>query len=84
MSPGGTTHEHIADYRWTSDVDGKVGSSDKATLVAWMDKRVGRRMWVTVSTGSRSGTVHPAIGQAYLRTYADNTWTMNLLSPPRF
>lgn len=30
------------------------------------------------------GVVHPQNGQPYLRTYADGTWTDNLLALPTF
>jgi len=84
MAPGGTTHEHITDYGWTNDADGKVGSSDKPTMVAWMDNEGGKAHCGSGVNRVEVGTVHPSIGQAYLRTFADGNWTNNLLSLPRF
>lgn len=77
------THESIIAYKWADREDGGTGSSTKPNLVAWVDKNN------TAVVGSgvqqiRVGSVHPEHSSAYLRTYADKTWTNNLLSLPTF
>lgn len=80
------THEALSDFRWTNPQTGATGSSDKQTLVAWLDeKSIGNTAYV--SNGARQawvGTVHPQHGQPYLRTHADGVWTDNLLALPTF
>lgn len=77
------THPAIASYRWTGRESNDTGTSDKHTLVTWIDGggaayvSDGRRL-VTVAT------VHPQSEQPYLRTHADGIWTDNLLALPTF
>ncbi|WP_182378661.1 DUF3892 domain-containing protein [Nocardioides sp. WS12] len=83
LSSGGSTHEHITDYKWRSDSDGSVGSSDKPTMVKWVDD--GGVAYVgSAANKVNVGVVRPTQGQPYLRTHADGSWTNNLLSLPRF
>jgi len=84
LSDSSRTHQAITDYKWVNPATGKTDSSSKATLVAWLDGKKGE---VYVGTGSQQtpvGVVHPASGLPYLRTYADQTWTNNLLELPTF
>ena len=83
LQPGYNDHEHITDYRWTVRESGEQGQSDKATLVAWVD--AGNLAYVEVG-GSRVqvGVVKRAGTPWFLRTYANETYTDNLLSLPRF
>lgn len=77
------THESITNYKWVGREDGGTGSSTKANLVAWVDNN----NVAVVGSGVqqvRVGSVHPERSPAYLRTYADKTWTNNLLSLPTF
>lgn len=76
-------HESITHYRWENSADGKTGSSDKATMVAW----VGDGNSAHVGSGANRatvGVVRPDNGQPYLRTYADGKWNNNLLSLPEY
>jgi hypothetical protein len=78
------THEAITSYKWKNLDNGTTGVSDKPTMVDWIDNKNG-----TAYVGSGSGrvdvgTVHPANGHPYLRTYADGKWNNNLLSLPTF
>jgi hypothetical protein len=79
------THEAIARYQWKSVTDGELKSSDKPTLVDWIDNKNGD---VYVGSGSNRvavGSVHPTDGRRpYLQTYADGKWSNNLLSLPTF
>jgi hypothetical protein len=76
-------HDSISAYQWRGIEDGKVGSNDKASMVAWID--AGGTAWV--SDGVRwiqVLVVRPSYGQPYLRTYADGLPSDNLLSLPSF
>ena len=77
------THEAITHYKWRNRSDSTTGTSDKPTLVAWVDaKNV-----AYVGSGSREVrvyAVHPVNSAAYLRTQADGAWSNNLLSLPTF
>lgn len=78
------THESISECRWKNLSDGNAGSSTKATIVDWIDAKSGTAYVGSGTQRVNVGTVHPASGAAYLRTYADSQWTNNLLSLPEF
>ena len=80
------THETIVAYRWVNPQTQKVDSSDKPTLVAWLDtKEAGHTAYVSDGRNtSQVGVVHHQHGQPYLRTHADGKWTDNLLALPTF
>ncbi|KRD42778.1 hypothetical protein ASE38_00280 [Cellulomonas sp. Root930] len=85
LAPGYNDHEHIVRYRWVGIESGSSGESDKPALVAWLEEASGNRAFV--GSGNQKvevGVVHPSYGQPYVRTYADNVWTNNLLSLDRF
>lgn len=75
------THETITNYKWLSS-DGSVGSSDKPTMVDWIDNKGGKAFVGTGTNQVSVGTVDAK--PKYLRTYADGKWTNNLLSLPEF
>ncbi len=78
------THQTIVRYKWTDTVGGSSGDNDKSSMVAFVDSKQNA---VTVGTGASTvqvGVVRPASGQPYLRTYADEQWSNNLLSLPTF
>ena len=77
------THEGITNYKWRNPEDATTGSSDKPTLVAWVDDN-GTAYVGSGSQRVRVGTIHPDGAAAYLRTYADGTWSNNLLALPTF
>ena len=77
------THESITDYKWVSRDNNNSGVSTKPTLVAWVDNN-GIAVVGTGTQQVRVGSVHPDRSSAYLRTYADKTWTNNLLALPTF
>jgi hypothetical protein len=77
------SHESITNYKWRNRENSNTGSSDKPTLVAWVDDNGS----AYVGSGSQQvevGTVHPSGSAPYLRTLADGTWSNNLLSLPTF
>ena len=84
MSAGGTLHEHIAHFGWIGYEDGKGGQSTRQQLVGWIDGESGVVYVKSATSKVRVGVVKPALGYPYLRTYANETWTDNLLSLPRF
>ena len=81
----GQGHEHISKLRWINPADGNTGTSSRETIVAWIENQNGKA-YVEDQHGNRVdvGVVTPARGSKYLRTYADKTWTDNLLALPRF
>ncbi|MGA6164556.1 DUF3892 domain-containing protein [Amycolatopsis magusensis] len=81
---GGTLHEHIARLRWKNRENGETGESTRSAIVTWIETKKGTAY---VSEGGHLvhvGVVTPTHGPKHLRTYADKTWTNNLLSLPRF
>lgn len=77
------THERITDLKWVDISDGKTDSSTKAAIVEWIDG--GGTAYVgTGSTQVQVGVVRPTGTTPHLRTYADQTWTNNLLGLPEF
>ena len=78
------THQTIVRFRWTETVGGGTGDNDKPSMVDFVDSK---QNTVIVGSGAsvvQVGAVHPDGAHPYLRTYADNTWTNNLLSLPTF
>lgn len=80
---GRKDHQSISSYRWTNHEQRTSGTSDKPTLVDWIDRggeayvSDGRRLVAVL-------TVHPQASSPYVRTHADGTWTDNLLALPAF
>lgn len=75
------TEQTISHYKWREIGSTNTGSSDKRTLVAWIED--GNKAYV----GSGSNRVDVLVVNAspkYLRTYADGRWTNNLTSLPEF
>jgi catechol-2,3-dioxygenase len=78
---GGTSHEHIAEVQWRDPGLGQEGKSSRATMVAWIDAGGDARV------KDNRGEVQVKVVRAtppYLRTYADNRPTDNLLALPRY
>lgn len=81
---GGNGHEHIVSYKWRNLSDGNSGSTDKPTMVAWVDDPANRAFVGSGASRSEVSVVRPQSAQPYLRTYADGQWNNNLLSLPHF
>lgn len=78
------TEAAIVEYRWIEPSTGATGDNDKPSMVKFIDVEKGK---VVVGTGASEvavGVVHPNEGLAFLRTYADDKWTNNLISLPTF
>jgi hypothetical protein len=78
---GGDGHEHISEVRWANPTTGASGQSSGARMVEWINS--GGEAFV--SSGARVlrvGVVNAL--PPYIRTYADQVWTDNLLALPRF
>jgi hypothetical protein len=78
------THESIVSYKWKNTTSNETGTSDKPTMVDWIDDKKG---YAYVGSGASRvivGTVHPDNRRPYLRTHADGKWNNNLLSLPTF
>lgn len=77
------TEDEIILYRWRGLESGGVNSSDKPTLVTWLND--GGKAYV--GSGANKvpvGVVRPQRGNPYLRTYSDGKWTNNLVNLPTF
>ena len=75
LSTGGSGHEHITDYRWRSLADKEVASSNKPTMVDWIDNKGGVAYVGPGVSRADVGPVHPTNGQPSLRTHADGIWS---------
>lgn len=78
---GGTNHEHITEVRWRNPSTGGTGQSSREAMIDWIDKGGDARV------KDRYGDVQVRVVRAtppYLRTYADDRPTDNLLSLPRY
>ena len=81
---GGSGHEHITRVKWRNPSDGETGESTTATMVDWIENKKGVAQVTDGKNTARVGVVRPKDHAPYLRTYADGTWTDNLLALPRF
>ena len=79
---GGERHEHIAAVRWRNASSGATDESTREAMVRWIRDENGD---ARVSDGQhevRVGVVDAS--PPYIRTFADNVWTDNLLALPRY
>ncbi|MCY1074744.1 DUF3892 domain-containing protein [Archangium lansingense] len=79
---GGSSHEHIAEVRWYEPSSGKDDRSSRSEMVDWILNKGG-----DARVKDYRGEVQVKVVRAnppYLRTYADNRPTDNLLSLPRY
>jgi hypothetical protein len=83
MSPPGSHHEHIESVRCINEPGGATTIDTVAAMVQFIDG-AGYAYTLSGSAHARVGVVRPTGGRPYIRTYADGTWTDNLLSLPRF
>jgi len=72
-------HEAISDYGWTN-FEGKKGISDRPTMVKWIED--GNTAYVEDKFGNRAycGVRKSVAGNKFLQTFADTTYTDNLLN----
>lgn len=79
---GGTSHEHITQVKWFDRSDNKTAVSDAEPMIAWIESGGVAKVTdgiTTVDVGIVNGEK-----RKYMRTHANNKWTDNLLSLPRF
>jgi hypothetical protein len=79
---GGSGHEHISSVQWRNPADGSTGQSSKAEMVDWIKNKSGDARVTDGTNQVQVGVVDAAT--PYIRTYADGTWTDNLLALPQF
>jgi hypothetical protein len=75
-------HYAISHLGWTSDADGKAGKSSRLEVYDWLKANTGNKAYVTDARGN-TAYLYPrenANGTKFVQTYADKTWTDNLLS----
>jgi hypothetical protein len=77
------TAETISAYQWRSPA-GEVDSSDKPTMVAWLDKEENRAHVASGAKRVEVGVRREAGKQPWLQTYSDGQWDNNLTSLPTF
>ncbi|SKB72246.1 Protein of unknown function [Arthrobacter sp. 31Cvi3.1E] len=77
-------HQHITSYKWINEADNGTGTSNKPTMVEWIDVKKGRAYVGTGPSKVEVGVVRPENAAPYLRTYTDRQWNNNLLALPRF
>lgn len=79
---GGPDHQHIGAVRWRNPDGGKCGSSSRAEMVAWIRDKNGEARVRVGKSNVTVGVVNAA--PPHIHTYADKTWTDNLLALPRY
>ena len=78
---GGLQHAHIAKVRWVNNSTGFTDQSTRAQMVEWIEQ--GGQAYVSDGVNAAwIGVVQHT--PKYIRTYADRTWTDNLLALPKF
>ena len=81
---GGSRHEHVAEHWWLNPSTGKTGQASTAGMVDYIEDDEGEVRVGGPDGPIQVGVVHPSTGKPYLRTYADKTWTDNILSLPEY
>ena len=78
---GGSGHEHIASVRWRDPATGKTDASTRQQMVEFINQNDAGAAKVTDGVHTVNVGVFK---ERWLRTYADRTWTDNLLALPRY
>lgn len=76
--PTSNDHAHITEVKWLQGAE--AGSTTRQGMVDFINQ--GNAVYVQGNPDARVGVVNAS--PPYLRTYADDQWTNNLLSLPRF
>ena len=79
---GDDRHEHIGEMKWLDNSNGGGGTSTREAMVKFV-RQFPNQAFVQGPTQSAFLRVREA-SPPYVQTYADNTWTDNLLSLPRY
>jgi hypothetical protein len=81
----GNGHEHITSVRWWDPSDDTRGTTSTEDMIEFIEEKKGVVRVTDGSTIVNVGVVKPGEAKKpYLKTYADKTWTDNLLARPRF
>jgi len=75
-------HCAISHLGWVNDRTGETGRSMRIQVYDWLKKSSGNKAFVTDSYGN-TAYLYPrenSNGTKFVQTYADKTWTDNLLS----
>lgn len=79
---GAEHHQHIAEMKWANPTDGSTGASSREAMVKFIRDDSGEA-YVDGPTKRAYLRVREAT-PPYVQTYADGTWTDNLLALPRY
>jgi hypothetical protein len=77
-------HCAISDLGWVNDADGKIGKSTRIAVYEWLKENSAHQAYVQDSYGNLA-YLYPrenSGGTKFVQTYADKTWTDNLLALP--
>ena len=76
-------HVAISNLGWTNEATGKSGRSTRLEMYNWIEQEKGEA-YVKDADGNVAyvGGAISASGNPYVRTYANQKWTDNLLSLP--
>jgi hypothetical protein len=83
MPAGSTKHEHIGALRWLDCSKGTADTSAMSIMVDWVAKNPGKLRVADAKGSVEVRAVRPSGRDPYLRTYADDRPTDNLLDLPR-
>jgi hypothetical protein len=75
-------HCAISDLGWVNDADGKTGKSTRIQVYDWLKANSANLAYVKDARGN-TAYLYPrenARGTKFVQTYADKTWTDNLLA----
>jgi hypothetical protein len=75
-------HQHISEMKWINPGTGATGASSREAMVSFVHDNPGQA-YVQGPTAQAFLQVRDAT-PPYVQTVADNTWTDNLLSLPRY
>lgn len=79
---GPSGHEHIERARWQNPETGATGTSSRAEMVRFINE--GGVVKVQDDYGNEISVGIVNADPPFIRTFADRTWTDNLLALPRF
>ena len=79
---GSERHEHIESVRWRDPADSATGQSSRQQMVDWIKNGNTARVRDSSGNDVKVGVVDA--DPPYIRTYADDVWTDNLLALPRY
>jgi hypothetical protein len=76
-------HQHISDLRWVNPDTQATGETSREGMVDFVRKNP-NGAYVQNGGANRAYLKVVETTPPYVQTYADNTWTNNLLALPRF